>query len=134
MSQFQNTSITGSLIATTITSSFTGSGAGITGITSSIITNFIVDVVSSSKDTFDIQQFTATGSGQWIKPTTFTPKFTMIVCVGAGGGGGSGALGTTNNTRFGGAGGGGGCATGAGRTSGAGGNGGRGEIWVISWS
>ena len=112
MSQFQDTSITGSLIATTITSSFTGSGSGITGITSSIITNFIVDVVSASKDTFDIQQFTTTGAGQWIKPTTFDPKFTMIVCVGGGGGGGSGACNTVGNlvttVRLGGAGGGGG--------------------------
>jgi len=34
----------------------------------------------------DIQEFAA--SADWTKPTSFTPKFVKVICVGAGGGGG----------------------------------------------
>jgi hypothetical protein len=59
----------------------------------------------------DKQIFTATGAGTWTKPTTFTPKFVRVVCIGAGGGGGAGASGTGAVVRQGGCGGGGGAYT-----------------------
>jgi len=54
----------------------------------------------------DSQVFTATGAGTWTKPTSFTPKISLIQCVGAGGGGGGAA--SKNVSAMGGAGGGGG--------------------------
>src|SRR3990172_7982875 len=56
----------------------------------------------------DVQVFTATGAGTWTKPTAFTPKTVMVVCIGAGGGGGGGGSNTGAAIRMGGAGGGGG--------------------------
>ena len=104
MAQLQNTSITGTLTATSITASvgFSGNGFNLTNVTASSIINFVRDVVGANNTAFDIQQFTTTGSNSWVKPSSlisgsFDPKMTMIICVGAGGGGGRGANAITSS-------------------------------------
>lgn len=54
----------------------------------------------------NVQIFTATGAGTWVKP--FGCRYVRVVCIGAGGGGGGGANNTGGVVRAGGAGGGGG--------------------------
>lgn len=56
----------------------------------------------------DLQSWTTAGAKTWTKPTTFTPKFTLVILYGAGGGGGGGASQTGGVVRTGGCGGGGG--------------------------
>lgn len=73
------------------------------GITLSTGSNGAVTIANTIGD---VQIFTS--SGTWTKPTSFTPKFARIVCIGAGGGGGGGAGDVDGQVRCGGSGGGGG--------------------------
>lgn len=73
---------------------------------------FVYDGICAVKGTaqgpVDVQVFTTPGSNTWTKPTSFTPKCTIVKVWGAGGGGGGGASLATAVVAKGGAGGGGG--------------------------
>src|SRR5882672_10859636 len=57
---------------------------------------FVYDGIGAVKGTaqgpVDVQIFTSTGANTWTKPTSFTPKCTIVNIWGAGGGGGGGAF------------------------------------------
>lgn len=96
---------TGLFTELTASAGFSGDGSNLINVTASNIINFAQDVLNVISP-FDYQVFTA--SGTWNKPTSFTPKFVMVQCFGAGAGGGGGACAVLATARQGGAGGGGG--------------------------